>query len=129
MTLFQRVSACALLVTGMLGVPAFAYPLFYREFAVAALIGVGAATAVVAFWLLTRTPHYSRVAATIAALVALVVTVDALGGTDLGKTGTPRTALEQSGLLLVNWVAGLAAAFAASFVKLQFKRPVRSIDA
>jgi hypothetical protein len=123
LTLSRRVSASALLVAGMLGVPSVAYPLSHGQYAVAALVGVTAITALIAFRRFTRTLPYSGTAATIAALVALVATVDALGRTDIGKTGAPRTVFEQAGLIFLTCIAGAAAAFAASFVRLARLRP------
>ena len=106
----------------MLGLPCTAYPLLYREYAVAALVGVSAVIALVAFRRLTHAIPYARSAATIAALVALVFSVEATGRTEIGKTGATRTVFEQAGLILLAAMAGAVAAFAASFVKLRLAR-------
>jgi len=106
----------------MLAVPGAAYPLFHRQHAVAALVGASAVIALVAFRRLTHVVAYSRSAATIAALVALVSAVQALGRTEIGKVGATRTAFEEAGLILLAGVAGALAAFAASFVKLGLVR-------
>jgi hypothetical protein len=122
LTPLRRASASLLLVTGMLGLPCTAYPLLYRQYAVAAFVGVSAVIALVAFRRLTHAVPYARSAATIAALAALVLTVDAISRTEIGKTGATRTVAEQTGLILLAALAGAVAAFAASFVKLRLGR-------
>jgi hypothetical protein len=118
LTPLRRAAASILLVTGMLGYPGAAYPLLYRQYAVAALVGVSAAMALLAFRRLTHGVPYSRSAAAIAAGVALVLTVDATSRTAIGRVGATRTVVEQAGLLLLAALAGVLAAFAARFVKL-----------
>jgi hypothetical protein len=107
----------------MLGLPCAAYPLSYRQYAVAVLVGVLAVTALVAFRRLTHGVPYSRGAAAIAALVVLLFTVDAVGRTDIGRIGGARTVFETTGLILLAALAGTLAAFAASFVRLGLVRP------
>ncbi len=122
LTQLRRAAASILLVAGMLGLPGTAYPLLYRQYAVAALVGVSAVIALVAFRRLTHALPYARSAATIAALVALVVTVDATSRTQIGQTGATRTVVEQAALILLDVMAGAVAAFAASFVNLRLGR-------
>ena len=117
LTQLQRATASILLAAGMMGLAGAAYPLFYRQYAIAGLVGVSAVIALVAFRRVTHLVPYARSAAMFAAIAAFVLTQEALSRTEVGKVGATRTAFEQAGLILVDVMAAASAAFAASFVK------------
>ena len=117
MTLLRRAAASMLLVAGMLGFLLATYFLVHEQYAVTATVGLSAAIALAAFRRLTNAVPYSRRAAAVAAVAALVLATDALSHTEVGKTGATRTTVQQAGLTLLMGVAGGLAAFTGSFFR------------